>query len=316
MQGYWQEIAGTDGYDQTFADYAHYRQQLLDRLASERGDLPPLEDESVTPKVPLVNKWLVGCDPEFVILDQNGNLFNTNEVLPQRGPIGWDHSGFVVEFRPEPARGTFQILKRLQALVNSKDMERLRRYGWRAGAYVKAKPRGTITLGGHVHLDIAPPSHGNGDEDEHNAVVEACDRWTMLMEGLDILPRAESQARRTDPRAVREHYGQWSDWRPAGDRGERMEYRTPASWLFDPKVAFLTMTGIKLAAVNPATMLEKVPKTGHGWKNVRQLLECYSGKDSNARRALEKLVEGKLSPAHLHVDPSVNFAERWQSLGL
>lgn len=315
MQGYWQEVAGTAEYQKTLADYAFYRRQVLGRLADE-GGMGPLEDECVMPKAPLVNKWLIGCDPEFVIIGPTGELVNTQDIIPQRGPIGWDHSGYAVEFRPEPARGTFQVLKRLQALVQSKDMEKLRKYSWRSGAYVKAKPRGVITLGGHVHLDMPPPNHGNGDEDEHHAVIEACDRWTMLMEGLDILPRAESNARRTDARAVREGYGQWSDWRPAGERGERMEYRTPASWLFDPKVAFLTMTGIKLAAVSPATMLEKVPRTGHGWKHVEALLDCYKGKDSNARRALEKLVEGRSTPAHLHVDPAVNFADRWGTLGL
>lgn len=317
MQEYWNRVAGSQEYQNTLADYAYYRSQVLARLAAEQ-QVVPLEDETMAGnRAPLANGWLVGCDPEFVILDPvTGNLVNTEHVLPHTGPIGWDHSGFAVEFRPEPARGTFQVLKRIQALVKDPTMDRLKPFVWRAGAYVKAKPRGVMTLGGHVHLDMPPPNHGDGDSDEHGAVIKACDRWTALLEGLDILPKAESTARRTDPVAVRNKYGQFGDWRPAGRAGERMEYRTPASWLYDPRVAFLVLTGIKLGAVSPVTMLEKVPSSRASWAQVGAFLECFRSKDTNARRALEKLVEGRSNPSHLHTDPGVNFQEKWGNLGV
>ena len=111
-----------------------------------------------------INSFLVGCDPEFVILDSGGNIVNTSmgdEPLPKDGIIGYDHSGTVVEVRPEPCRGTYTLLKRIRELLNSSTLDPWRKHTWKAGAWC-ATPARNLPLGGHVHLDILPPE-ADGD---------------------------------------------------------------------------------------------------------------------------------------------------------
>ena len=105
-----------------------------------------------------INDFLVGCDPEFVVLNSSGEIVNTNtgdEPLPKEGIIGYDHSGTVVEIRPEPCKGTYTLLKRIRELLNCSTLDPWRKYTWKAGAWC-ATPSRNLPLGGHVHLDILP----------------------------------------------------------------------------------------------------------------------------------------------------------------
>lgn len=315
----WQEIAGRD-YAKAMEEFRAYRQWL----DVKRTPGPLVEDEEAM-AVKLGNDWLLGCDPEFVMLDGEGRIVNTQGVLGKDGQVGYDHNGHVIELRPQPAKGTYMVLKRMKKLMDEDaQLQKLRQYKWRSGAIIKAvclhrdnlanaKGERTLTLGGHVHLDMPPKA----DSPDFKGMLEAEDRFTNHLEQLDILPKDESLKRRAEGAKAQgnQRYGQFKDYRPAGNNHERMEYRTMCSWLFHPHVAFLCLTGAKLCAIAPLTANEYLRPRGVEESNLRRFFEAYKNRDSNARRVCEKLLDGH-DLKYLQHDPGVDFKETWRALGL
>lgn len=304
-------------------------QEFLEKQSLEKARELPLEDESIM-TARLVNTWLVGCDPEFVVMDKEGRVFNVARVMGQRGTVGWDHNGHVVEIRPEPAHGTYALVKRIQKeILTNKMLAAVSSMKWRAGAALRAPLTQTdgladaagtrlLTLGGHVHLDM-PPANAEGDPEEHERRVAALDKLTRQLEHLDILPAGECSTRRNDPHARRNGYGQFGDVRTAGGEREggrtRMEYRTMASWLYHPKTAFICLTGAKLAAVAPQVALETLKTGANAWGNLQRFFEYFKSRDSNARRVVEKLLEDRTVKS-LQFEPDCDFREKWTELGI
>jgi len=242
----------------------------------------------------MLNTFLIGCDPEFAALTANGSQINLAAMFRgDDGEVGYDHGGRVGEFRPEPTRGTYALTKRLQRLIKSPLIERLGASKLRAGARV-----GRDTLGGHVHFGF-PTGEASKER------VAALDRVTQVLEALDILPMAESTARRGTGA-----YGRFGDIR---DSSGHTEYRTMASWLLDPKVAYLCLTAAKVAACDPKGTVDTLPASA-SFNHLVEWFRNYRTKDINVRRALERV----LSQGHktIQVYPDVDFRERWRELGL
>jgi len=314
----WEEIAAQEHrYNRMFEEF----QQFLDwrGSATPQKVVEPLGEEDVPEK--LINKWRIGCDPEFVVMDNAGRVVNVEGTVPHNGVVGYDHSGDVIEIRPEPAHGTYALTRRIQKeILQNEHLQKLQQYRWRAGAYIRARNtranERVLTLGGHVHLDM-PPKQSGEDPETHDLRIAALDRMTDWLERLDILPMKESHDRRMDPTAVRNRYGQFGDWRPAGGErlGERprMEYRTMCSWLIDPQVAYLALTGAKIAAAMPQLTLDGLKRGQHSWPKLGAWLENFRMRDANVRRALEKMWDAGKQPK---VDPTVDFKTRWGRLGL
>lgn len=291
----------------------------------------PIKEEEVSEG--MINNFLVGCDPEFVGLKEDGGVLNVEKVWLGNSPteqqrddfykaeIGYDHNGRVAELRPSPCKGTYALVKKLQKLIQSPRVEELLRAGarkLRAGARA-----GSESLGGHVHFGfprgddtLQLSADGNPIYDPNTGrylaktpdllvnKVKSLDALVRLLEHLDILPRDESIRRRQG------HYGKFSDVR---DSNGHMEYRTMASWLFDPKVAFTCLTAAKIAAADPEGTLKSL--TGvTSFQGLVNWIEKYQHKDSNARRLKEKVLD--LGHPKVRVDPDVNLVERWRELGL
>lgn len=289
----------------------------------------PIKEEEVSEG--MINNFLVGCDPEFVGLKEDGGVLNVSKVWLGETPtneqmdavykseVGMDHNGRVAELRPSPCKGTYALVKKLQKLIQSPRVEELLKAGarkLRAGARA-----GSESLGGHVHFgfsqqmpsyardaagntifDLATGSLKIHRPDENK--IKSLDALVRLLEHLDILPRDESIRRRQG------HYGKFSDVR---DSNGHMEYRTMASWLFDPKVAFTCLTAAKIAAADPEGTLKSL--TGvTSFQGLVNWIEKYQHKDSNARRLKEKVLD--LGHPKVRVDPDVNLVERWRELGL
>jgi hypothetical protein len=330
-------LDGQQHFQQTQTQY--YSQRMLGVFGEGVHKKEEVKEELESTAV--INTFLVGCDPEFVGIE-NGELVRMNNYFPQRGEIGFDHGGAVGEFRPRPAKGTWTLIKRIKEKVGEL---------WqipgivRAGAIVKTKGResGYVTLGGHVHLDICPYDTGrivgyaefmaryrNYDATwenplssasyEHRNVilgkprmgpkspspahkdrVGALDTLTQLLEHLDILPRGECEERRKTG-----EYGKYGDVRIQEEK--RTEYRTMASWLFDPAVAFLCLTGAKIAAAEPKVCTEAL-KGASAFTRLTEWLIPFASKDLDVGRLCERF----LPQGHkgLIVDPSGDFRERW-----
>jgi Phage phiEco32-like COOH.NH2 ligase-type 2 len=258
----------------------------------------------------MLNNFRIGCDPEFGLLDKNGQMVHAIYHFPDLdGPIGRDHNGRLAEFHPEPHKGVLPIVREIQKLVNSETIAKTN-CRLRSGAICN-----TDTLGGHVHFgfnSFQTPCNGYGTRegyklnDRGKEVTKALDALTETLEHLDILPSLQSAQRRAHAHG----YGRFGDVR---DCDGHMEYRTMVSWLYDPKVAFLCLTAAKLAACDPKGTLEML-KGCQSFAEFEIWLNCYKSKDLNAARASEKLLEKGLK--YVQCDPEVDFRGRWERLGL
>lgn len=238
----------------------------------------------------LLNKFEIGCDPEFVVIDAAGKLVNV-EKLGIAGPAGYDHGGRCAELRPEKARGSFTLTKRLQAIMrNYKPLEQFKSQRWRAGAYVNK-----LSLGGHIHFNLTRELLPTG-------ALAALDHLTIMLEHLEIMPKAECLVRRQHT-----HYGKWGEIRTDTPDGH-VEYRTMASWLFSPWIAFLALTTAKLAVCSPRISSEALKgKTSRA--DLIKFLELFQGKDVNVDRLLARL---NRSDKWLNIEPDADIKEAWE----
>jgi hypothetical protein len=289
------------------------RQQWLEaELRKQAQAKRAVAEPMVRARSPFVNGFLVGCDPEFVALDGQGNLVNLRQRgMRAEGEVGYDHEGRVGELRPQAAKSTFTLVKRLQELLTGDGLKPVADAKLRAGAMIEA---GGVSqpLGGHFHYDLRPPNEGDflyepSQTKEHQQRIAGLDALTQTLEHLDILPQKECEARRNQ---ALYQYGRFGHWRPAGEKDQRTEYRTLASWLFDPAAAMLALTGAKLATVAPDVAQDKLKGE---YKGLVGFFEAFRGKDGDATRTLEKLLDGKDVKA-LQAKPDAELREAWKEL--
>lgn len=242
----------------------------------------------------LSNTFLMGCDPEFVVM-KPPRLVMLQNHLPHGGEIGWDHNGRVGELRPQPTKNCLTLVKRLRTLLKTDNhVQALLTHKWRAGAIVK-HDEGTETLGGHVHIDIPPIG------DKADVVIPALDKITEWLEKLDILPMKESKSRRAG-----EHgYGRYGDVR---EHHGHMEYRTMASWLYDPRVAYLCLTAIKLAARFPKDTYRFLAAKTVSDGTFRDYLAKYAAVDDNAKQCAD-IVKDTIA-----ISTDTNIQDSWETL--
>ena len=240
-----------------------------------------------------LNKFQVGCDPEFFVLE-GAQLVNLKGKIPHEGEVGYDHSGDVAELRPEPAFLTRTLVRRMGRLIWANAAAiKLHQYKWRGGAKFKNR-----VIGGHIHFGI-PASKAS-------EVVAALDTLTKKLEEWDILPAKESEQRRKTPAqdAGVGFYGKFGDTRPSG-KDKHLEYRTMSSWLFSPRATFLCLTLGKLAVLDPEGFREELERitTPRGLEklllNVRE--------DADARRLGERTLR-----LNLVADPEVDIKTAWR----
>ena len=244
----------------------------------------PKED----PEMKLINRFLVGCDPEFVVLDPSGKHMNMKTTFGYRGLVGYDHDGDVLEVRPLPAKSIATLMKHIR------DVLKVARFPGklRAGAAFNTGER-VIGLGGHVHLDVSCRNPLLQKQ------VYALDLFTRILVSRDILPKQEFALRQE-----RSGYGKYGDVRKAND-ADRIEYRTMASWLYSPITAFVCLTGAKLAAAQPDAVTEALlrPKG-----KLTKMFGRFANEDTDAARVTELILENGVK---LQRDPDLNVLLAW-----
>lgn len=229
----------------------------------------------------LINNFMVGADPELVFLDPpriiRGTHYDTKGLRLAKPIFGFDHNGYVAEPHPEPDLCVRNVMKNLKVCMEGM----AHAYGelkWRGGAYVAGTGnREHVTLGGHVHLDFPRPSE---------AQIRAFDNVHDTLVALDILPQEECGSR------VRlGGYGAKGDVRM--EHGH-MEYRSLCSWLFSRKASMLSMTAIKVAAVDPDSMTKSLDSV----QALSNWFEAYRLKDDDVRYMFERDYFGGDLTAH------------------
>lgn len=213
-------------------DLHRYYQMLAE---NKKEKLPETEEEDVAKN--LINKFLVGADPEFIAVAPPKKVMNVARLLEQTGEVGYDHNGWVLELRPKPSRDCMTVLKRMQKLLlEDKRLDPVKKYIWRGGVLTgRLDDDVQRTLGGHVHISGKP----------EGMMIPAMDKFTEWLECLDILPQKECETRRAEGKDIA--------WGCHRSNGSHWEYRGMPSWLYDPRLALICMTGIKLIAADAET---------------------------------------------------------------
>ena len=279
------------------------------RPVYEAVPVAPIPQQEVAPpedkEMKLINPFLIGCDPEFVAFDANGAHMSVENLVPQKGEVGYDHGGFVLEARPRPAKSSFTLLKSLWGGMKSLKIPASK---YRAGAYLEFPNNKKITLGGHVHIDLP-----FNQSVENRYRVLALDEITTLFEQLDILPTKESELRRAEGKRIglahpNYEYGKFGDIKRA-DTADRQEYRTMASWLYSPITSFLCLTAAKLAAFAPKETVLQLGAGAPSNGKVAKYFESFAGKDDDAKRVVERVLDRGLK---LQRDPDANILQSWK----
>lgn len=225
--------------------------------------------------VKLLNKFTLGCDPEFVATKAGRNV-TIFERLQAQDVVGYDHGGRVLELRPYPHRGAYSLLKEIRSVFNRKhpNTQILQEFHLKAGGVA-----GPESLGGHVHFGFTPGVIGNQHFTPEQ--LTALDAVARILIRLDILPLEESRQRQELG-----HYGKYGDFRVSQ---ASLEYRSMPSWLYSPKATMLAVTCAKLALVDPAGTTAALQPGGAGFPALETWLETFKDRDDNARRILERI---------------------------
>lgn len=269
----------------------------LKRLTAKLSD-----EELVFPgALSSVNRFLVGADPEFVLVEPKAYAAGLSSAYVHASTMkfrtgqayGADGSGRQVEIRPKASRSALKVLASMMSTLRWMAIMTpgTRKLDWHAGAY-----KFSDGLGGHVHFGRKSPTSmviGRATEqDEVRALDAICETFLLL----GIYPMAEMNARR------KTQYGKLGDIRK---QTYGYEYRTFPSWMDNPWSAYLSLTCAKLAVVDP-TLVERIERDSKQGNRIENLLAYYQGRDDDAKLCYTKLqMDG--FPKHYGGD----FKGRW-----
>lgn len=178
-------------------------------------------DQSLTKELERKERAMLGCDPEFLLMNPQGKVVFADRFLTRDGAVGCDAivlSGHRVilplaELRPQPSVDPLQLAKNVRATMGLAARKITdESLAWLSGGMpVRGYP-----LGGHIHFSRC---WMNGH------LLRALDNYLALPL---ILIEGESTGGR------RPRYGYLGDFRKKSHGG--FEYRTLPSWLASPVI--------------------------------------------------------------------------------
>lgn len=228
----------------------------------------------------LVNRFALGADPEFVLIDPvTHGRFDARGLDLKAGPAaGADNNGRLVELRPAPSRCALEVLASVWVTMRWLGMQHPAslKYAWRAGAYFQ-----NDGLGGHIHF-------GRKRTKLRDKEVSNLDRITHLLYTAGCFDREEGRMRvRQSQGAPTGHYGGLSDIR---SQTHGYEFRTLPSWLDNPWLGYLVIVLSKLVVAQADAVPGLVQADGglspeQARQQIRFLLAYYAPLDDDARLA-------------------------------
>lgn len=246
-----------------------------------------------------VNNFKIGADPEYYVINKEGNHVNIKAWTTKEAEVGWDHEGDVLEVKPRPSKYAYRVVRRIRKLLLQHEVSKkliASGYRFRSCGYLKT-PRRSLGVGGHIHFDIPYSQYPQKMKE-----LLALKNITILLEKLDILPNRDSIYRHT--------YQVLEEIRNAND-ADRIEYRYMCSWLHSPVAALICLTAGKLAVAYPETVLSSSVESNISMNALAAWFEQFKGKDVDAARVVEKIFEPKLK---LEAQLDVDLEDAWKSL--
>lgn len=189
----------------------------------------------------------VGCDPEFISLDQNDNVTSPSYSIMDdaHGNIGNDHGTSVGEVRPKhgsPAQVTENIRHLLVAFKRRYPEYKIRAGG--GGGEGRRYHYGAYSIGGHIHIGgVRVESFPRRSVTRYNYHGNRNLRFpnddAKLIYAFDFFIGRRLKKVKGGSRPRGASYGRNGDieWKEHG-----FEYRTPPSWITDPYLCEATLT--------------------------------------------------------------------------
>jgi len=168
----------------------------------------------------------VGCDPEFgyEAIFKNGKKVESFEYPKFQGSgiIGYDHCQRVIELRPKPGKPLLVTAEIGLSIIATEKLfkklnPKIHKFVMISGGF------GSPSTGGHVHFDKC---------DDRQKIINVLNKW----EDMKYLECEPGRKQRVEVAG----YGRSRQYRD--DHPKSIEWRTPSSWLSDPRWAYCMLT--------------------------------------------------------------------------
>jgi hypothetical protein len=171
---------------------------------------------------------LVGADPEFVLIDENGNTIHGNSLIPDNSinaELGVDSFGLQIEVRPPPEIKPSKLVSSMRNIMKSnRNVKYIKHFQWFACSYNR------FCVGGHLHFGT-PKLLAKYKDAKFGFFVVA----TRILDELVGIPLAKIEGSDGVRRRGHTRFGRHGDFRK--DAG-RLEWRVPGGdWLAHPTLA-------------------------------------------------------------------------------
>lgn len=234
----------------------------------------------------LVNRFKLGCDPEFALEGPFGTILNANSIsLEVDAAFGCDGSGRPVELRAYPSKFAVEVVASLLNTMRFLAMFNREARGcqrWLTGGYALKQP-----LGGHIHF---------------GRKIRLKSRKYREWAALDDLSCALYQIGYLPGQANRISVGRYGTLGDIRSQSHGFEYRVFPSWLHTPWFAHLMLTLGKLTIREPGAWKDCLGGRACTLKQIEKLLKAYCYLDDDAALALYSLrwlKDGFLTPFNL-----------------
>lgn len=188
--------------------------------------------------------FLIGTDPEIVLVQSNNTLLKVRGVIPEQGQFGVDGHGYIAELRPEPTIFPRDLTENLRTALASR-YHTLKKYRWQASPWLYDKP-----LGGHVHFGV----------DMDDLSVEAVEKLMPIILAL-VEPQGPAAKRRSVVFYRNTPYGQLGDVKA---KKWGWEWRVPSSFIVSPGIT------TAIFALCKAIVYEQITNGKNAYNNLSE----------------------------------------------
>jgi len=225
-----------------------------------------------------VEDILIGTDPEFALMNDNGGIVNALNAFQYKylnEPLGADDYGLQVELRPAPSTDHGDLVESMRSILqNDPKVEKISNYKWWATSY------NSFGFGGHIHI-------GN------TRILEAKDLChayyvvaTRILDELVAIPHSRVEGKGGKDRRYHTRFGHCGDFR--NDlKPQRLEWRTiGADWIAHPELAKAVFGTVKAIAED---LCNRIVKNGYSLdylippKYRKDYFAGYTKKNHDAR---------------------------------
>lgn len=206
-------------------------------IGKRKNNTVLIVDNSVTKKY-IIDKLLIGTDPEFLLFNGEGQVIRATSVLSKTGKLGCD--GAMAELRPDPDNSPEGVISNLISILqNPKMTQPINPYLWKAECYHKDNSR-DYPVGGHIHIDnpkpVAQMAQGN-----RYLFFQSLNKILDELLAVPLIKfdgAAKGSARRTKCQITLNNgpgYGYFGEWRHSNGH---FEHRTLSGlWMAHPILA-------------------------------------------------------------------------------